>query len=117
MRLQTETLSPKILNKSNNQTLEEITRLQKIFTKNPNLYVLDFQGLIAEDGQLYVIDPQGVDLHSSSRRNSTQLNALQGVKQNILKHHKRFTDKTLNHITYIDKELLGLAKSRYSYFA
>jgi hypothetical protein len=46
--------------------------------------VLDFQGLIAEDGQLYVIDPQGVDLHSSSRRNSTQLNALQGVKQNIL---------------------------------
>ncbi|VVH54836.1 hypothetical protein BSPCLSOX_345, partial [uncultured Gammaproteobacteria bacterium] len=103
----TETLSPKILNKSNNQTLEEITRLQKIFTKNPNLYVLDFQGLIAEDGQLYVIDPQGVDLHSSSRRNSTQLNALQGVKQNILKHHKRFTDKTLNHITYIDKELWG----------
>jgi hypothetical protein len=59
-----------------------------------------FQGLIAEDGQLYVIDPQCVDLHSSSRRNSTQLNALQGVKQNILKHHKRFTDKTLNHIKF-----------------
>jgi hypothetical protein len=29
------------------------------------------------------------------------------VKQNIIKHHKRFTDKTLNHITYIDKELWG----------
>jgi hypothetical protein len=34
-------------------------------------------------------------------------NTIQGVKQNILKHHKRFTDKTLNHITYMDKELWG----------
>jgi hypothetical protein len=30
---------------------------------------------------------------------------LQGVRQNIFKHHKRFTDKTLNHIVYIDKKL------------
>jgi hypothetical protein len=44
----------KIFCLSNNQTLEEITRLQKIFTKNPNLYVLDFQGLIAEDGQFLI---------------------------------------------------------------
>jgi hypothetical protein len=35
----------------NNQTLEDITHLQKIFTKNPNLFVSDFQGLIGEDGQ------------------------------------------------------------------
>jgi hypothetical protein len=39
------------LHKSNNQTLEDIARLQKIFTKNPNLFVSDFQGLIGEDGQ------------------------------------------------------------------
>jgi hypothetical protein len=38
-------------------------------------------------------------------RNFFELNALQGFKQNILEHHKRFTDKTLNHIVYIDKEL------------
>jgi hypothetical protein len=35
------------------------------------------------------------------------LNALQGFKQNILKHHKRFTDKTFNHIIYVDKQLWG----------
>jgi hypothetical protein len=33
--------------------------------------------------------------------------ALQGFKQVVLKHHERFTDKTLNHIVYIDKELWG----------
>jgi hypothetical protein len=49
---------------SNNQTLEDITHLQKIFTKNPNLFVSDFQGLIGEDGQLHIMDPQGVNLHS-----------------------------------------------------
>jgi hypothetical protein len=44
---------------NNNQTLEDITHLQKIFTKNPNLFVSDFQGLIGEDGQLHIMDPQG----------------------------------------------------------
>jgi hypothetical protein len=34
-----------------------------------------------------------------------KLDALQGFEQNILKHHERFTDKILNHIVYIDKEL------------
>jgi ATP-dependent Clp protease ATP-binding subunit ClpA len=48
---------------------------------------------------------QGVNLHSDSKNNASQLDILQGVRQNILKHHKRFTDKTLNHIVYIDKEL------------
>jgi hypothetical protein len=38
-------------------------------------------------------------------RNLAELSALQGFKEVILKHHERFTDKTLNHITYIDKEL------------
>jgi hypothetical protein len=42
---------------------------------------------------------------ANSMRNFFELNALQGFKQNILEHHKRFTDKTLNHIVYIDKEL------------
>jgi hypothetical protein len=51
------------------------------------------------------MDPQGVNLHSDSKNNASQLDILQGVRQNILKHHKRFTDKTLNHIVYIDKEL------------
>jgi filamentous hemagglutinin family protein len=103
----TKTLPPKVLSNSNNQTLEDIKHLQKIFMKNPYLFVSDFQGLVAGDGQLYIMDPQGVDLHSSSRRNMNQLNALQGFKQNILKHHKRFTDKTFNHIIYVDKQLWG----------
>jgi hypothetical protein len=44
--------------------------------------------------------------------------ALQGFKEVILKHHERFTDKTLNHITYIDKKLWdspdGVLKQFYS---
>jgi hypothetical protein len=39
--------------------------------------------------------------------NFFELDALQGFKQVVLKHHERFTDKTLNHIVYIDKELWG----------
>jgi hypothetical protein len=73
------------------QTLEDIKHLQKIFTKNPNLFVSDFQGLVGEDGQLHIMDPQGVDLHSD-RDSASQLDILQGVRQNIFKHHKRFTD-------------------------
>jgi hypothetical protein len=38
---------------------------------------------------------------------TAQLDALQGFEQNILKHHERFTDKILNHIVYIDKEIWG----------
>jgi filamentous hemagglutinin family protein len=106
---------------SNNQTLEDIARLQKIFTKNPNLFVSDFQGLIGEDGQLHIMDPQGVNLHSDSENNASQLDILQGVRQNIFKHHKRFTDKTLNHIVYIDKKLWdspddAFKQKRYSFF-
>jgi hypothetical protein len=41
-----------IFDNSNNQTLEDLKRLQKIFSKNPNLCVWDLQGLVAEDGQL-----------------------------------------------------------------
>jgi hypothetical protein len=41
----------------------------------------------------------------NSKHNSIQLDALQEFEQNIFKHHKRFTDKTLNHIVYIDKKL------------
>ncbi|CAB5507190.1 hypothetical protein AZO1586R_2278, partial [Bathymodiolus azoricus thioautotrophic gill symbiont] len=93
----------KILNNSSNQTLEDIQHLQKIFAKNATLSISDFQGLIAEDGQLYIMDPQGIDL--SEKEHLDQLNALQALKQVILKHHERFTDKTLNHITYIDKKL------------
>jgi hypothetical protein len=47
-------------------------------------------GLIAEDGQLYIMDPQGID--SSERGHSDQLNALQALKQTVLEHHKRFTE-------------------------
>jgi hypothetical protein len=36
---------PKIVIKQN---------LQKIFANNPHLFVQDFQGIIAEDGQLYM---------------------------------------------------------------
>jgi hypothetical protein len=57
---------------SNNQTLEDLKRLQKIFSKNPNLCVWDLQGLVAEDGQLYIIDPQNVDMQNS-KHNSIQL--------------------------------------------
>jgi hypothetical protein len=53
----------------------------------------------------HIMDPQGVNLHSDSENNASQLDILQGVRQNIFKHHKRFTDKTLNHIVYIDKKL------------
>jgi hypothetical protein len=49
------------LDNSNNQTLEDLKHLQKIFSKNPNLCVWDLQGLVAEDGQLYIIDPQNVE--------------------------------------------------------
>ncbi|VVH51237.1 hypothetical protein BPUTSESOX_627, partial [uncultured Gammaproteobacteria bacterium] len=95
----------KVLNNSNNQTLKDVKRLQKIFTKNPNLFVADFQGLVAEDGQLYIIDPQGVDMNAEKMRNSIHLDVLQSFEQHILKRHQRFTDKALNHIAYIDKEL------------
>jgi hypothetical protein len=44
------------------------------------------------------MDPQYVDMQTNSKHNSAQLDALQGFEQNILKHHERFTDKTLNHI-------------------
>jgi hypothetical protein len=79
----------KILDSSNNQTLADIQHLQKIFAKNAALVVADFQGLIAEDGQLYIMDPQGID--SSERGHSDQLNALQALKQTVLEHHKHFT--------------------------
>jgi hypothetical protein len=49
---------------SNDKTLEDIENLRKIFAKNSNFCVSDFQGLIAEDGQFYVMDPQDVDLHT-----------------------------------------------------
>ncbi|VVH50590.1 hypothetical protein BPUTSESOX_1116, partial [uncultured Gammaproteobacteria bacterium] len=95
----------RILNNSNDRTLEDIERLRKIFATNPNFCISDFQGIIAEDGQFYVIDPQDVDLRTGNMRNLAELSALQGFKEVILKHHERFTDKTLNHITYIDKKL------------
>jgi hypothetical protein len=41
----------------------------------------------------------------SALGNFFELDALQGFKQVVLKHHERFTDKTLNHIVYIDKKL------------
>jgi hypothetical protein len=63
--------------------------LQKIFANNPHLFVQDFQGVVSEDGQLYVIDPQSVDLHENSKRNSNILGALQEFEQTILKRHKR----------------------------
>jgi hypothetical protein len=94
-----------LLDNCNNETLKDIKNLQKIFANNPHLFVQDFQGIIAEDGQLYVIDPQNVDLHESSKNNSIQLGALQGFEQTILKRHKRFTDKALNHIAYIDSRI------------
>jgi hypothetical protein len=49
------------------------SNLQKIFANNAALVVADFQGLIAEDGQLYIMDPQGVD--SNEKGHSDQLNA------------------------------------------
>jgi hypothetical protein len=53
------------------------------------LLVWDLQGLVAEDGQLYIIDPQNVDMQNS-KHNSIQLDALQEFEQNIFKHHKRY---------------------------
>jgi hypothetical protein len=94
-----------VLDNCNNQTLKDVKNLQKIFANNPHLFVQDFQGVVSEDGQLYVIDPQSVDLHENSKRNSNILGALQGFEQTILKRHKRFTDKALNHITYIDSRI------------
>jgi hypothetical protein len=44
------------------------------------------------------MDPRDVDLHTGSMNNFFELDALQGFKQVVLKHHERFTDKTLNHI-------------------
>jgi hypothetical protein len=43
-----------------------------------------------------IIDPQDVDLRTGNMRNLAELSALQGFKEVILKHHERFTDKTLN---------------------
>jgi extradiol dioxygenase family protein len=49
----------KILKRANCfQTLEDIERLRKIFATNPNFCISDFQGIVAEDGQFYIIDPQ-----------------------------------------------------------
>ncbi|CAB5497277.1 hypothetical protein THERMOT_665, partial [Bathymodiolus thermophilus thioautotrophic gill symbiont] len=96
---------PKVLDNSNNKTLEDIKHLQKIFTKKPNFSVSDFQAVIAEDGQLYIIDPMGVDTHPSGVNHASQLDALQTFEQHILWRHKRFTSKTLNHIIYVDKQL------------
>jgi hypothetical protein len=95
----------KILNISNDKTLIDIKHLQKIFAKKPHLSVLDFQGVIAEDGQLYVIDPMDIIMSPINSGNAYELDTLQIFEQQILQHHKRFTDKTLNHITYIDKQL------------
>jgi hypothetical protein len=47
----------------------------------------DFQGLVAEDGQLYIIDPQGVDMNAEKMRNSIHLDVLQSFEQHILKRH------------------------------
>ncbi|MBA5249218.1 MAG: hypothetical protein FE834_06775, partial [Gammaproteobacteria bacterium] len=94
---------PHILNYSNDQTLKDIKHLQKVFAQNPGLDVADFQGLIAEDGQLYIMDPLEVTVHD---QDSVQnLDSLQILENAILRHHKRFIDKTTNHITYIDKQL------------
>ncbi|CAC9634902.1 hypothetical protein, partial [uncultured Gammaproteobacteria bacterium] len=95
-----------VLDSSNDQTLRDIKNLQKIFTSNNNLSVSDFQGLVAEDGQLYVIDPMGVVISPwSANRNTDQLDALQTFEHYILERHNLFTDKTLDHIVYIDKQL------------
>jgi hypothetical protein len=71
-----------------------------------NLSVSDFQGLIAEDGQLYIIDPMGIVMSpQNTKRNTDQLDALQTFEHYILERHNLFTDKTLDHIVYIDKQL------------
>jgi hypothetical protein len=97
------------------KTLEDIERLRKIFATNPNFCISDFQGIVAEDGQFYIIDPQDVDLRTGNMRNLAELSALQGFKEVILKHHERFTDKTLNHIIYIDKKLEPPAGIQFLY--
>ncbi|WP_143243121.1 C80 family cysteine peptidase, partial [Bathymodiolus azoricus thioautotrophic gill symbiont] len=95
-----------VLDSSNDQTLRDIKNLQKIFALNNNLSVSDFQGLVAEDGQLYIIDPMGVVISPwSANRNTDQLDALQTFEHYILERHNLFTDKTLDHIVYIDKQL------------
>jgi DNA/RNA endonuclease G (NUC1) len=71
-------ISPARLDNSNDKTLQDIENLRKIFAKNPNFCVSDFQGLIAEDGQFYVMDPRDVDLHTGSMNNFFELDALQG---------------------------------------
>ncbi|MBA5249084.1 MAG: hypothetical protein FE834_06065, partial [Gammaproteobacteria bacterium] len=98
---------PSVLNNSNNQTLKDIKHLQKIFAQNPNLNVSDFQGLVAEDGQLYIIDPRKVDISgvNSGRNNARNLDTLQAFSEHILERHEGFIDKTRNHIVYIDKQL------------
>ncbi|MBA5249079.1 MAG: hypothetical protein FE834_06040, partial [Gammaproteobacteria bacterium] len=102
------TFLPHALNKSNDHTLKDIKHLQTVFAKNPDLSVTDFQGLIAEDGQVYIMDPLEVTVsqtQTSYLNNAKIIDALQTFEQHILKHHRRFTDKTKNHITYVDKEL------------
>jgi hypothetical protein len=37
--------------------------------------VWDLQGLVAEDGQLYIMEPQYVDMQTNSKHNSAQLDA------------------------------------------
>ncbi|CAB5493969.1 hypothetical protein THERMOS_25, partial [Bathymodiolus thermophilus thioautotrophic gill symbiont] len=96
----------KALKNSNDKTLKDIEHLQKIFAKNPTLSVSDFQGLVAEDGQFYIIDPLSIDMSpTNSGNNATQSDSLQTFERHILQHHKRFTDKKLKHITYVDKQL------------
>jgi hypothetical protein len=53
------------------------------------LVVADFQGLIAEDGQLYIMDPQGID--SSERGHSDQLNGLvyEQLSFHLLQNHRQ----------------------------
>ncbi|MBA5249988.1 MAG: hypothetical protein FE834_10775, partial [Gammaproteobacteria bacterium] len=93
-----------VLDNSNGRTLQDIQHLQKIFVQNPSFAVSDFQGLVAEDGQLYIIDP--MDITNQGRmQNSDTLDALQVLEESILAHHKRFLNKTTHHITYIDKQL------------
>jgi filamentous hemagglutinin family protein len=71
----------------NDQTLRDIKNLQKIFASNDNLSVSDFQGLIAEDGQLYIIDPMGIVMSpQNTKRNTDQLDALQTFEHYILEY-------------------------------
>ncbi|OJA03647.1 C80 family cysteine peptidase, partial [Bathymodiolus thermophilus thioautotrophic gill symbiont] len=105
-------VSDRALRMCNQRSLKDIRHLLKVFMNNPRLTVTDFQGMIGDDGQMYIMDPADVNGYDKNNplpldRNerASNLHNLQRTEANFLSYHKNFSNKFQEHIVYIDKEV------------